>query len=194
MSKHSKRLGGRCPNPVCFKYFRTPRQLQSHIGAKPDCRLFLSQMCQQMSLDKLAPCEPSKLDCAVAQQHIVPVQPPPTFPIDAQTDPLLQMDNSPSLPSGNVLPDFEHCAFAMLDDNEDDNFILNEDTCVFTNARRAEIILLKLLTELEAPLWAFQTIMDWALDAYQTGYNFLPNQKSYKSQISSPATPPTIPF
>ena len=62
---------------------------------------------------------------------------------------------------------------------------LTPDTWVFTNARRVEIILLKLLTELEAPLWAFQEIMNWALDAYQSGYNFLPNQKSYKSQIST---------
>ena len=138
-----------------------------------------------MSPDKLALCEPSKLNGAVAQQQTFLVQPPPTIPIDAQMDPLLPMDNAPSLPSVNVLPDFEQYAFAMFDDNDDDNFILNDDTCVFTNARRVEIILLKLLTELEAPLWAFQTIMDWALDAYQTGYNFLPNQKSYKSQIST---------
>ena len=138
-----------------------------------------------MSPDKLALCEPSKLNGAVAQQQTFLVQPPPTIPIDAQMDPLLPMDNAHSLPSVNVLPDFEQYAFAMFDDNNDDNFILNDDTCVFTNARRVEIILLKLLTELEAPLWAFQTIMDWALDAYQTGYNFLPNQKSYKSQIST---------
>ena len=42
---------------------------------------------------------------------------------------------------------------------------------------------MKLLTELEAPLWAFKEIMDWACDAIQTGYKFIPEQKTYQSQI-----------
>jgi hypothetical protein len=46
-----------------------------------------------------------------------------------------------------------------------------------------EVALLKILTELEAPLWAFKVIMDWASDASQTGYKFLPHQENYKSQL-----------
>jgi hypothetical protein len=44
---------------------------------------------------------------------------------------------------------------------------------------------LKILTELGAPLWAFKVIMDWACDASQTGYKFLPHQENYKSQLQT---------
>ena len=78
-----------------------------------------------------------------------------------------------------LIDDYEN--FGMFDD--EDNYLMNPDTAVFTNARRVEIILMKLLTELEAPLWAFKEIMDWACDAIQTGYKFIPEQKTYQSQI-----------
>ena len=92
--------------------------------------------------------------------------------------------DSPLLPEF-FANDYEQYAFDMLDDNDYDNFIINPDTPLYTNSRRVEIILLKLLIELEAPLWAFKEIMDWAFDAQQTGYNFIPKQKAYESQIST---------
>jgi hypothetical protein len=44
---------------------------------------------------------------------------------------------------------------------------------------------MKILTELEAPLFAFKVLMDWALDASQSGYNFIPQQESYQSQMQT---------
>jgi hypothetical protein len=41
------------------------------------------------------------------------------------------------------------------------------------------------LTEIEAPLWAFKEIMDWACDAHKTGSRFVPEQKKYQSQIET---------
>ena len=82
------------------------------------------------------------------------------------------------------LSDLERCNFIFFDAPKDD-FIINPDTAVFSNNRRVEVILLKIITKLEAPLWAFKDIMDWAFDAYQTGYKFFPQHNSYTSQIQT---------
>ena len=66
-----------------------------------------------------------------------------------------------------------------------DNFLINPDPAIYTNARRVKVTLLKILTELDAPLLAFKVIMDWALDAYQTGYKFMPKQQTYQGQIET---------
>jgi hypothetical protein len=39
------------------------------------------------------------------------------------------------------------------------------------------------LKELETPLFAFKVLMDWAFDAAQSGYNFIPQQESYQAQL-----------
>jgi hypothetical protein len=44
---------------------------------------------------------------------------------------------------------------------------VNPSQALFTNARRVEVTLLKILTKLEAPLWAFKAILNWACDAAQ---------------------------
>ena len=85
-----------------------------------------------------------------------------------------------------TINDFEQSNFKVLVDEDDtENFILNPDKAVYTNARRVEVILLKILTELEAPLWAFKDIMDWACDAHQSGYRFMPEQATYKNQLKT---------
>jgi hypothetical protein len=57
--------------------------------------------------------------------------------------------------------------------------LCNPAQAVFTNAGHIKVTLLKILTELEALLWAFKVIMAWACDASQTGYKFLPHQENY---------------
>jgi hypothetical protein len=80
--------------------------------------------------------------------------------------------------------DSEQCNFVMLDEEPTENVILNPDTAVFTNDRRVKVILLKILMELEAELWAFNEIMEWALDMQQSDYKLLPEQNSYKNPIA----------
>jgi hypothetical protein len=53
----------------------------------------------------------------------------------------------------------------------------------YTSEQKFEICFLKLCTELETPLYAFEEIMNWACQAYLGGYKFLPLQKSYRTQI-----------
>ena len=53
----------------------------------------------------------------------------------------------------------------------------------YTNAIRVETSLLKLLFDINAPNYAFKDIMNWAKDAYHTGYMFNCKSTSYESQI-----------
>jgi hypothetical protein len=46
-----------------------------------------------------------------------------------------------------------------------------------------EVSLLQILMEIDAPLWAFKVIMDWAFDANRNGYKFIPHQDSYEAQV-----------
>ena len=80
--------------------------------------------------------------------------------------------------------DYEELNFGFLHDEEETDYIINPEQAIFTNGCRVEVTLLKILTELQAPLWAFEEIMDWANDAFRTGYQFTPRQKTYGQQIS----------
>ena len=64
----------------------------------------------------------------------------------------------------------------FINDNENNNFL-------FHNDNRVENNLLKLILEIGAPNYAFKKILNWAKDAYSTGYQFNPRSTSYKSQI-----------
>jgi hypothetical protein len=46
-----------------------------------------------------------------------------------------------------------------------------------------ELTVLKICTKLEAQLWAFKMILNWACDVAQTGYKFIPQQEFYHSQL-----------
>jgi len=59
----------------------------------------------------------------------------------------------------------------------------NKNSYVFTNASRVECHLLKILFDMAAPNYAFKEIMNWAKDAYKSGYKFNPKTTAYKNQI-----------
>ena len=44
---------------------------------------------------------------------------------------------------------------------------------------------MKICTEMEAPLYAFESIMKWAHEAYHLGYQFNPRQSNYRSQMNN---------
>ena len=55
----------------------------------------------------------------------------------------------------------------------------------YTKSQRVEICLLKLCTEMETPLYAFEEIMKWARQAFTDGYEFMPTQSTYRTQIDN---------
>ncbi len=58
------------------------------------------------------------------------------------------------------------------------------DYFLYTNEIRVENNLLKLITEMNVHNNAFKDIMEWAKDAFRTGYQFNPKATKYQSQIS----------
>ena len=57
------------------------------------------------------------------------------------------------------------------------------NTFMFTNEIRVENNLLKLVSDMNATNDAFKKIVDWAKDAFSTGYQFNPKTTNYKNQI-----------
>jgi hypothetical protein len=62
-------------------------------------------------------------------------------------------------------------------------YLVSPKRATATTACCVEVTLLKILMELETPLWAFKVIMDWACDAAQSSYKFVRQQSSYKAQL-----------
>ena len=66
---------------------------------------------------------------------------------------------------------------------DNDEGIESNEPFIYTNEIRVENNLLKLLSDMNVPNYAFKQIMKWAKDAHHTGYNFDATSTSYKSQI-----------
>ena len=59
-----------------------------------------------------------------------------------------------------------------------------EDYDTFTVSQKSVVKLLYLLDQMEAPDYAFQSIMKWASECYQEGFDFNPQSKTRKANIS----------
>jgi len=57
------------------------------------------------------------------------------------------------------------------------------DSLAYSNDRRVEIALLKILNDVGAPLYAFSSVIGWAENAYQTGYRFNPRTKHFDTMM-----------
>src|SRR5688500_19713571 len=57
------------------------------------------------------------------------------------------------------------------------------NTFMFTNEIRVENNLLKLVSDMNATNDDFKKIVEWAKDAFSTGYQFSPKNTNYKNQI-----------
>jgi hypothetical protein len=192
------RIEAPCPNPLCSSGARVFRNLQKHISQKPECMDYL-QAYRQEQLLKYTQLQhdANLLSQAVGSDVCQFIEPAATAP---PIDNDVVMDND--FPMDDVFPAYDDIpnggAFSppLLDDFEQINFnqyigpneleaIVTPSSPLYTNSRRIEVTLLKILTELEAPLWAFKIIMNWAFDAAQSGYNFMPQQESYRSQLQT---------
>ena len=160
-----------CPNPNCSSdIFSSMAQLRKHIGAKPKCLAYLLLLGKQdmvaahENLDKAASiiCQP--VQNANIMDSTMETLPPPEpddagMIMDDMEDGFPSSDSNPFLELNNMATDFEQSNFDSLDTAVESDYIFHDGALAYTNARRVEIILMKLLTELEAPLWAFEEIM-----------------------------------
>jgi hypothetical protein len=167
-----------CPNPNCkSKVFCSEANLNKHFGAKPECSEYSRAYFAAVVLKEAALVEQKLLHHPTAITN-------PFQTLSRLGNTSVECENSdfPVLadPTYEHMDDYEENGFfnPEYDDLDDERY-----TTTYTNEQKVEICLLKLCTEIEAPLYAFQEIMTWARNAYETGYNFLPVQKSYRAQI-----------
>jgi Plavaka transposase len=80
----------------------------------------------------------------------------------------------------NHMGDYEDGGFYNPEFDEDD---LPGYETTYTKSQRVEVCLLKLCTEMETPLYAFEEIMKWARQAFIDGYDFRPIQTTYRTQV-----------
>ena len=142
-------VGGTCPNPHCTsQYFPSLKKLRMHLGAKPDCLKYLAaQRSDELWTQKLhdnkslIPFLTSALS-TITQNNL---QPPP---IDNATNEVVDVNQTHT---DNVAQDYEECNFQMLNNEEMEDFIIDPEPTMHTNARRVETVLLKILTEWKPP-------------------------------------------
>jgi hypothetical protein len=208
MPKLKRNKGGVCPNPCCnTKYFATERQLNQHIGGKTDCSAYVTAIRRQQQQPNQHQQGASALRgalCFVASQNgmaTTSICPPVGLDIPTPAATLQNADSSTSSTSApgsatfldddvsfanndSICGNFEHSDFAELLANNDDLVVPPQER-TFTTSRRVETTLMKLLTEIDAPLYAFKSVMEWAEDAHHSEYGFTCQNKSYHSQINN---------
>jgi hypothetical protein len=175
MFKEMKKTLYPCPNPQCSsKVFCTETNLNKRFGAKHECAVYAREMCVAM-LKEAALAEqkvftPAETVTFQPTQNLLPGIPTPNVDIDFP-----MADTSNNMEDYYENQDFVNAQYEEFDD---DHYITT-----YMSEQKFEICLLKLCTELETPLYAFEEIMNWACHAYLGGYKFLPIQKSYRTQI-----------
>ena len=165
-----------CPNPACHgAIFTSSANLNKHFGKKPACR--------HHAMCLLANWKQASLDSAHRPTTTGTVPPLDTMSVDVEEDKSMESSdhNFYVADTGDHMSDYHDENFFGLDD--DDSSIPPGYETTYTKTQQTEIYLLKLCTELEAPLYAFEEIMKWARKAYIQGYQFIPRQSTYRSQI-----------
>jgi hypothetical protein len=174
----------RCPNPDCRSkttFFSSVANLTKHLGQKPECRSFVATAA-------LAKMDTTTVEALLEHgmgQSYTHTEPPTTtgtIPVTTVND---EEDNTsegnfPLADSEEDMGDYEGFGFVNHDGDQLD---LPGYQTTYTTRREVEIRLLKLCTEMEAPLYAFEEIMKWARHAYDMKYDFQPKQSTYKAQV-----------
>jgi hypothetical protein len=196
-------VSGPCPNPKCSS--RTPvfANLNKHLSQEPECMTFYQALQKDFHLnlsmvvnDNKTPCKSdASTDATITNiDGYCPVRNACLLNAELQDEPqdntFIQNEDDADLHfafNENIEShmDYDYTNFAHLQSADDLDRLSNPCQAVFTSARRIETTLLQILTELEAPLWAFKDSMEWACDAYPMGYNFMPQQSSYKAQLQT---------
>jgi Plavaka transposase len=169
-----------CPNPHCSsqtKVFASIGSLNRHMGQKPDCR----QYAKQILLEQKTSGAPAKAVLAGMILAVPPANATETaiFPA-AQEDDRSDTGSFPMADTTDHIQDYEGFGFA---NDEAVMLALPGYETTYTIRKEVDIRLLKLCTEMEAPLYAFEEIMNWARHAIQSGYDFVPKYTTYRQQV-----------
>lgn len=180
-----------CANPNCNKTYRTSKSLSMHLSQQAFCRAAYGA-----SANPAGVVTTTVMDVVIderGEMHIQKVK-----AVDTNLDTTYQ-----TLASAMQHAEDEESFYDNhVDDLSEDDSVMNETNtvnqvlldpavtlaadkppAVFTAARQHEVKLLKILNDVGAPLYAFETIMQWAFNARVAGYDFDPQVKHYATQM-----------
>jgi hypothetical protein len=188
MKRHD--VSYRCGNLACGKVFGSYKGLSTHINHRQECQLTYSTGGGPVGVTKPGS-ETMIFDVLVNDPPIAATagqEPPTAAPtLDDNSDVEFPQIDSPdgSVNEGDTA-ELIRQGWELVHNNDPDvTFFDREDQpFTFTNERRVEVALLKVLNEIGAPLYAFKEIMDWAADAHHTQYNFTPQISTHEGQIA----------
>ena len=185
----------------CQKAFPTERGLSSHFQHKQLCKSIHYKLdCQNDNLEKKMSSSSNQREQKLLNSNNNQVKNRSKCLIHndfiskkasagANTDIsnlICKNDNSEIL-DNNILIDSDETSHNTpqkeTETNLNDVILDTTNAFSFHNDERIENNLLKLMQDIGAPNYAFKKIMNWAKDAYDTGYNFNPRYTNYKSQI-----------
>ena len=171
-----------CINPQCIWHaYKTEAGLLQHLRRDDACRLFYKQTITE-PVTQWVTKQASLLDYAEERTQMrVPDPKVAAVPGQANEDALI----------------FTHPDYAS--DASDTSVITTtynptDDPGVsrvypppvnYTNAMRVETNLAKLMDDINAPQYAFQAVLNWAVDAHRSQYQFAPRLSSIQAQIAS---------
>jgi hypothetical protein len=171
---------GPCPNRSCSSHPRIFKNIQKHIAQKAERMQYMNELRKTF----LAKMGPDAFSGVISDADLVCLPVDTTFhnaDMNLEDDWNMLDDDASMGQIHNMEPnetnflnvpvDMEQIQFAQYKADDDFQFLVSPSQAAATTARRVEVMLLKILTELETPLWAFKVIMDWAYDAAQSGYN-----------------------
>ena len=149
-----------CPNPKCRKrIFVSASNLNKHFGHKPECLAYAKSLLHTHIKQSL---QNAMQDEIVMDETQVIGNQQETKEVD---DDDFQMADT-TFP----LDDYENSGF---DNDDGDELDLPGYQTTYTVDKKVEVTLLKICTELEAPLYAFETIMKWRMMPMLWATNFV---------------------
>ena len=180
----------RCANSRCGKVFGSYKALSTHLNHRPECDRIYRSGGGGAGVAK--PGSETRIFDVLVNDPLITAtaghEPPTAAPtLDDNSD--VEMPQTDS-PEGSVneadTAELIRQGWELVHSNDPDvAFFDREDQpFTFTNERRVEVSLLKVLNEIGAPLYAFKEIMAWAADAHHTNYNFTPEISTHEGQIA----------
>ncbi len=180
-AKDRKQQSFPCPNSLCKQQYATSRSLTMHLSKCQACA-----------------------DCVLSDKKPAAQDSPST----SSRDPRFPDDDSDSTDASDTTMPWGKCFDNPWDSSSDDSSedVVNEDaaesesvvevalppdpetdlSCYgvsFTNSDFMETKLLKILNDAHAPHFLYQDLLNWAKEAKQSNYDFLPQRYTRKAQI-----------
>jgi len=161
----------------CKRYFIGSRGLSNHFHSNKECKVIHLNLIQQY---RVFPNIETQVDNdskmkAVSESHTLKTN---------QCQPNQDINDSCNINQDSIIEDdtIEIAHFASLPSEEEEP-TEPINSFMYTNEIRVENNLLQLISDMNVPNYGFKTIVDWAKDAFSTGYQFNPKTTNYKSQI-----------